>query len=1162
MHRLRFGTKRVARWAVVAAILAPTLVHAKDFGIVVFDRNTEITHHQTNTNQIILKNRDDFEGEVSVDITVDPPVAGLEPSIRGADGNTFTPNNQVLSIDSSPRQTVSPGEYTVTVTVTGNKDGRPVERVASYTLTIKEPPEFGVRINPGRLIIKQGESGDTTVLTTFKKNNEAMIQLEHGIGGRGNGLSAAFSGGGWQQNDVYDNPRWLVTRDPDPEGESVERTRLTITASPETPPGEYTVSVLGTYNSHYVGVPLKGEKTVTQGARVNVTVVADPQYAHLQDPPNFDLFATEEKIVIPAGGENAYYGRETEIGVWGDRWNSSVRLAATMREPSGGITVGLVGGNGSSQLLKLPTNNRAYGRGLLIVVPEGTQPGRYFAVVSATSKALNGKRLTREVDIEIIVPANRPTTGSGGAVPEPLAGLTIPTGEPIDAGYPQDTGSTVAEELVDKACKLLSEAAETIACSVHTFKKPDLAGAKPSADVTLGETTANPEEAGGGFDTEVFIRNPDDNNLRKGCGDLNENTLNALTGFDWGDSTLSAVPGQAIVTVACNAAAQSGGGKKAIIRNHRAQVNVDLKDRKKADYKRKEDRNHVRMDDSNKHLVVRDTVNDAMFDSPASASCSSSKAKSKTKRRTKQVDVALDKVPDSAKKFTAGATAAVSAESTGLEKLDGALKAVDSSNELLANLGTESKDLKSFNAAAKFGRNLADIGVKSASGEAITTSDLKSVSETVADLTGNKHVKTVSDSFDALLTLESLKLKIENGQKIETKDITGLVEKLDTVRGDRFAGLGEVLGGIKKNAERITKAEEMIAQMEKVSNFLDKAAEGQNDSLKAFEAFSDYLDMLGSVAEKVPGMGEFMAQYAKAVKNMEGDVQTIAEAVRKRNEAIAEFDSAVEGYDYDKLLLDADQFEEDYETGGGGRRLSADQINVNRETAPELERAEDAQRFWRNTQKCIIAQSARMKALKNSSEALIEEYRALPNQAQLDKRAQELRNYSDYVQAVKNDASKLTLKQANNMGFSSIREAEAVIVNKNNTPRGALDRADAAEKSAGRREFIEKRLKEIRKSWEEAKKKRDNCLNRLQSAELAYWQALREYVKEYSWYSVYLMEDRTQWRPETHQRVQNEALAALDAQIAAAGFQINDGTVEIVVVDDCDETRHSVSVGG
>lgn len=1167
MHKIRFGITRLAGWAIIAAVATVTTLttapaHGKDFGVVVFDRSTEVAHHQTGSNQIILKNRDNFEGDVTVDITVDPPVAGLEPNIRGADGNTFTPGNQVLTIDASPRQTVSPGQYTITVTVTGEKNGRPVERIVSYTLTITEPPEFGVRVQPGHIVIKQGQSGTTDVVTTFKKNNEAMIQLEHAIHGGSNGLSAAFSGGGWQQHDLYGNAKWLVTRDPDPEGENIERTRLTISASPETPPGQYTVSVLGTYNSRYVGAPLQGERTVSQGATVKVTVVADPQYAHLQDPPNFDLFATEEKIIIPAGGESAYYGRETEVGVWGDRWNSSVKLAVTMREPSGGITVGLLGGNGgSSQVLKLPTNNRAYGRSLAIVVPEGTEPGSYFAVVTATSKALSGKTLTREVDIEIIVPAARPTTGSGGALEEPLSGLSVPDGQPIDEGYPQDPGANDVAELVEQACRLLSEAADTIACSVHTFKKPDLGSAKPAEDVTLGETTAVPDEAGGGFDTEVFIRNPEDNNLRKGCGDLNESALGALTGFNWGPADLTSVPGTnapSIVTVACNAAAQSEGGRKAIIRQHRDQVTVDLKDRKKADYKRKEDRNHVRLDDSNKHLIVRDTVNDAVFDSPASASC----APAKPKKRTKQVDVALDKVPENASKFTAGAVAAVSAESSGLEKLDGALTAVDRGNELLTNLGTESKDLKSFNAAAKFGRNLADLGVKSASGEAITTQDLKSVSETVADLTGNKHVKTVSDSFDALLTLESLKLKIENGEKIQTSDITGLVEKLDTVRGDRFAGLGEVLGGIKKNAERITKAEDMIAQMEKVSNFLDKAAEGQNDSVKAFEAFSDYLEMLGSVAEKVPGMGEFMAQYAKAVKNMEGDVKTIADAVRQRNEAIAQFDSAVEGYDYDKLLLDADQFEEDYDTGGGGRKLSADQINVNRETAPELERAEDAQRFWRDTQKCIIAQSARMKALKNSSQRLIEEYKGLPNQTQLDQRAQEARNYSDYVQAVKNDASKLTLKQAQNMGFSSIREAEAVIVNPNNTARGALDRADAAEKSAGRREFIKSRLKEIRKEWQEAKKKREDCLNRLQSAELAYWQALREYVKEYSWYSVYLMEDKSQWRPETHKRVQNEALSALDAQIAAAGFQVNDGTVEIIVVDECDEQRHSISVGG
>lgn len=1159
MRNIRFSTVLMAGLLLALGLTSP-LALTKDFGIVVLDRSSTTHQHSFDTNQIILKNRDNFEGRVTVDIEVDPPVEGLDPYITGTDSNTFTPDNQVLDIGVMPTQAVTPGDYTVTITVKGEKNGKPIERIASYTLTVAEPEEFGLRIQPGRLIIKQGASGTTNVITTFKKRNEALVRLEPLLHGAASGLSLSLAGGGWQERDLYNNPQWVVTRDPDPQGGNTETTELTVAVAPDTPPGEYTVSVRGIYNPRFVGEPVKGETRRVQGAALKVTVIADPAYRHLQDPPNFDLFATEPKIVIPAGGENAYYGRQTEIGVWGDRWNSSVRLAVRMRDPSGGIAVGLMSGpgGGSSQILRLPTNNRAYGRYMTIAVPADTQPGTYTAVVSATSKALSGKTLTREVDIEIIVPPSAARTG--GAAEQPLSGLAIPDGRPIEEGYPQSDPSTTVDALVEQACNLLSEAADTIACSVHTFKKPNLGEAKPTADVTIGATSETPADAGGGYDTEIFIRNPDDNNLRKGCGDLNANNLTSLTGIEWSPADLVGLPGangQFTVAIACNAAAQASGNKTAIIRKHRDQLTVNLDERRKADYKRREDRNHVRLDESNKHLVVRDTVNDATFDSPANASCS----RPKPQKRTRQVDVALEKVPENAKNFTVGAVAAVSAESSGLEQLDGALTALDSKNELLKNLGTESIDLNSFNAAAKFGRNLAEIGVKSASGEKITTKDLKSVSDTVADLTGNKHVKTVSNSFDALLTLEGLKLKIENGQRVETKDIKDLVDKLDTVRGERFAGLGEVLGGIKKNADRITKAEDMIKQMEKVSNFLEKAEEGRNDSVKAFEAFSEYLEMLGGIAEKVPGMGEFMAQYAKAVKNMEGDVKTIAEAVRQRNEAIAAFDTAVEGYDYDKLLLDADQFEEDYEIGGGGRKLSADQINVNRETAAELERAEDAQRFWRSKQKCIISQSARMKALKKSSDSLREEYGELPDQASLDKRARELRNLADYQQGVGNDISKLTPKQAQNMGFSTVKEAEAVIVNKTNTPRGALDRADAAQKSAGRREFIKKRMKEIKKEWIEAKRLREECLKRLPEAELAYWQALRDYVKEYSWYSVYLMEDRTQWRPETFTRVQSEALAKLDAKIAAAGFQVSDGTVEIIVVDECDQQRSMISVG-
>ncbi len=396
---------------------------------------------------------------------------------------------------------------------------------------------------------------------------------------------------------------------------------------------------------------------------------------------------------------------------------------------------------------------------------------------------------------------------------------------------------------------------------------------------------------------------------------------------------------------------------------------------------------------------------------------------------------------------------------------------------------------------------------------------------------------------------------------METKDVKELADKLNTLRGERFKSLGQVLDGISKNAERITKAEDMIKRMEKVSNFLDKAAAGQQDPVKAFEAFGDYLEMIGLVAEKVPGMGEFMSKYAEAVKSMQGNVKTIAEAVRKRNEAINDR-SAIEGYDYEKLQLDAETFEEDYATGGSGRKLSADYINVQRNTADELARAENAQRFWKDTQRCVIREAARMKALKQNSDSMQEEYKKLPDQRKLDRELSHAEAYAQYKRANGNSTERLNSKQAKLMGFESLKEAEAVITNTANTTRGALDRLDEAKAVAGRRDMIKQHLKENRQAWEEARKKRDDCVNRLETVEQEYWQALRGYVAKYSWLSVYLNPDKTKTSLAHKQKAQREALAILDRQIVQQGFEIREGRVEVILVDGCNERRTTVAVGG
>ncbi|MFQ5610359.1 MAG: hypothetical protein ACE5F8_08850, partial [Woeseiaceae bacterium] len=138
-------------------------------------------------------------------------------------------------------------------------------------------------------------------------------------------------------------------------------------------------------------------------------------------------------------------------------------------------------------------------------------------------------------------------------------------------GSPEDdvpAGSTGEDTLIGaigQACDALASVpADTIPCSVHTFRKPDLgrnAGGDSNPDVTIGQTTAVPDSEGGGFDTEIFIRNPEDNNLRQGCGDLSPNIL-------IGELNLPPDPPKVrrFVPIVCNRFAGGPGERTVIVR--------------------------------------------------------------------------------------------------------------------------------------------------------------------------------------------------------------------------------------------------------------------------------------------------------------------------------------------------------------------------------------------------------------------------------------------------------------------------------------------------------------------------------------------------------------------------------------------------------------------
>jgi len=702
---------------------------------------------------------------------------------------------------------------------------------------------------------------------------------------------------------------------------------------------------------------------------------------------------------------------------------------------------------------------------------------------------------------------------------------------------------------VGQACgQFLSVPADTIACSVHTFKKPDLGQGNPNPDVTFGETTAVPESEGNGFDTDVFIRHPDDNNLREGCGDLTPNIL-------INDFNFPPVPAQEIrvVPIACNKFANGDGDRAVIIRKGPEKYDVDTSERRRADYTREENERFKKTGESTMHLTVRNLVNDAVATGTDRVTC----PRTETDDGINYSDPKFADVPDSVKNTVAGVVDAVQGDEN-IDRIKGAIQAIDQTDETLSNLGVQVDKFHKGSQAAQAGMHLAESVVKVQSGESLTTEDAKKAAELVAEITDNDAVQTVAQGFDVAVKLQELALKREQGINVETSDITELVDKLDTLRGDRFEELGEVLGGIKKNSERIEKAEEVIEQLGKAADFLELARDGQSDPVKAFEAFGEYLEMLGSIAGKVPGMGEFVEKYAEAVKAMQKDVEAIAAGTLRTNEAIAAADEAIGGYDYDKLKRDAQQFDEDLdEEGGGGTRYSADQLNLWRQTADERYEMDEAQREVRRLEDCIKDCRARMQALKNLWNELNKEYKSLPPQSQLKQELQEASFKSIYFEQYQAAAAAgqrwvPTAQDLKNMGESSALEVESEFGGKSGfTTVKASKAINEARRRLKFRQRARERKLELKEEYRRLKKKLEDCEKRLPTAMRDYWQAVRDFVAEHSYWSAFIQDQK--YSTADAQKARANALALIDQQIIAMGFGLTDGVVEIITVTVCEE---------
>src|SRR5690606_32911437 len=147
-----------------------------------------------------------------------------------------------------------------------------------------------------------------------------------------------------------------------------------------------------------------------------------------------------------------------------------------------------------------------------------------------------------------------------------------------------------------------------------------------------------------------------------------------------------------------------------------------------------------------------------------------------------------------------------------------------------------------------------------------------------------------------LQKLEYLKYKYDNGLTVDPSEIASLTEDINALRGDRFPRIGNLLETISTNANRGQKLLDYINKGNEILDFIDLASRGRDDPVVAAEALSKYLGLLGSVAGKVPGIGEFVSAYAQGVEGMVDNLRFIQDRHNLTVQAIRDIEGFTEDF--------------------------------------------------------------------------------------------------------------------------------------------------------------------------------------------------------------------------------------------------------------------------
>lgn len=375
-------------------------------------------------------------------------------------------------------------------------------------------------------------------------------------------------------------------------------------------------------------------------------------------------------------------------------------------------------------------------------------------------------------------------------------------------------------------------------------------------------------------------------------------------------------------------------------------------------------------------------------------------------------------------------------------------------------------------------------------------------------------VQTGKAGFDTLVQIEELLTKLKNGQTVEPKEIKELVDNLDTVRGDRFEDLGQVLNGIKVNANRVQNVKDFLKKVRRVHDFLELANEGRSDPLKAAEAFAEYLSLLSEIAKLVPGMGQFVAKYAEAVASMKANLQTISDRHQLTVDTIREVGTFRDQHPE----LDLEDFTDDLFEGAtshAGRtpKQEADLENRNRKIDAELDALEKAEDVLETTENCVERHRSRMAAMNKVYDALQEEWGNLPNVRELNATIQQM------------------ALEGRDQGEINDLHAEM----------------DYAEK---RRAEIPLQAADLREQYAEAKRWLERCEKDLPDHQQAYLQALRDYQGAFAYWTNFM----NTLDQGAAAQARAAALAVVDERIAVLGMGVVNNEVRLTVTTACEET--------